>query len=366
MGKEPRTAAARKPLPPNLYRRGETIWARVKVGGTEHRRSLRTADVAEARTQLDLWRAELVKADAGQQTGESYKAAVVRWTKEVLPGAVKPSVMRRYLASMAMLDPVFADMRVTEITERVISRYISTRAGQVTNATIRRDITALSKLLSACIAWGWIDRNPAKFYDRSIIKEQKRTITLPSDADVAWLMDRAPAGMVAPLRLLAETGMRENEAVTLEATNINHTSRTITLVKTKSSRPRRLNWQTPGGDATDVLTTFKDQTTGHLFTTRDGTPYQNFATNFGQVMREAVRRAEDEEVPFTRWRAHDLRHRFAVRWLQAGGDIYRLSRHLGHSSVKTTEIYLDHLSEDELDAVRGVTAVVAQGKSGTS
>ncbi|BAK83265.1 phage integrase [Komagataeibacter medellinensis NBRC 3288] len=42
---------------------------------------------------------------------------------------------------------------------------------------------------------------------------------------------------------------------------------------------------------------------------------------------------------------------FAIRWLKAGGDIYRLSRHLGHTSVKTTESYLSALTADELDHV---------------
>ena len=32
--------------------------------------------------------------------------------------------------------------------------------------------------------------------------------------------------------------------------------------------------------------------------------------------------------------------KFARDWLQKGDDIYDLSRHLGHSSVKTTEICL--------------------------
>lgn len=40
------------------------------------------------------------------------------------------------------------------------------------------------------------------------------------------------------------------------------------------------------------------------------------------------------------FRCHDLRHTFAIRWLQQGGDVYALARHLGHASVKTTEIYL--------------------------
>lgn len=38
--------------------------------------------------------------------------------------------------------------------------------------------------------------------------------------------------------------------------------------------------------------------------------------------------------------AHKFRHSFAVSYLQAGGDIYKLSRLLGHTSVQVTENYL--------------------------
>ena len=54
-------------------------------------------------------------------------------------------------------------------------------------------------------------------------------------------------------------------------------------------------------------------------------------------------------VPF---RFHDLRHRYAVDYLKAGGSIYDLQQHLGHSSVKTTEIYLDYLSPAETRAAK--------------
>ena len=44
---------------------------------------------------------------------------------------------------------------------------------------------------------------------------------------------------------------------------------------------------------------------------------------------------------------HSLRHTFATNYLRAGGDIYRLSRILGHSSVTVTQRYL-HLLHDDL------------------
>ena len=45
--------------------------------------------------------------------------------------------------------------------------------------------------------------------------------------------------------------------------------------------------------------------------------------------------------------AHSLRHTFATEYLRAGGDLYRLSRIMGHSTTRVTERYL-HLVVDDL------------------
>ena len=54
-----------------------------------------------------------------------------------------------------------------------------------------------------------------------------------------------------------------------------------------------------------------------------------------------------ERVGITEFSPHGLRNNFAKRFLMNGGDIYTLSRILGHSSVKVTEeCYLDLTDED--------------------
>lgn len=51
--------------------------------------------------------------------------------------------------------------------------------------------------------------------------------------------------------------------------------------------------------------------------------------------------------PIIGFRFHDLRHRYAVDYLRDGGNIYDLQKILGHSSIRTTELYLDYLTPDE-------------------
>jgi integrase/recombinase XerD len=327
--------------PKNLYQRGDTWWGCIKIAGRKHRCSLRTTDPREAARRLKGWRLKLERGALGDPDSPTWKAAVVKWAEEVLPKSVKPSVAKRYLVSIAQLQAVFGVLRVDQISAAKIAEYISLRSTAASNATIRRDLTALSRLLSACVSWGWRTDNPARSYDRSIIRERRDPITPPAASMVETFIGSAPEGMSHILRLLAETGMRENEAVTLEASDIDWDAKQIRLTRTKTNRPRTLDWKTPGGDAGVVLA--HAPRNGVLFPAATGEAYKNFAANAVRVARDLSGR-DDSFKPF---RVHDLRHGFAIGWLRNGGDIYQLSIHLGHTSLKTTEIYLGHLSARE-------------------
>lgn len=334
--------------PRNLYLRGDTWWGRVKIAGTLHRCSLRTTDPREAARRFKGWRQQLERELYGAADAPTFKEAVVKWAAEVLPEAVKPSVAKRYLSSVAQLDGTFGALRMDQITAKAVADYISSRTGKATNATIRRDLTALSRLLAACVAWGWRTDNPAATFDRSIIRERRDPIQPPDPAALALVLSEAPALIARILRLLDQTGMRENEAVRLEAGDIDRTRRQIRLIKTKTNRPRTIAWQTPGGDAGPALVGLPEA--GWLFPVGDhkkAVPYANFSSNVGQIMRRLEASERKAGRAFRRFRVHDLRHGFAIRWLKAGGNIYDLSRHLGHTSVKTTEVYLGFLTADE-------------------
>jgi integrase len=78
------------------------------------------------------------------------------------------------------------------------------------------------------------------------------------------------------------------------------------------------------------------------------------STRYGQWRRQkqgredrAAAMAGREPTTFKVYRLHDLRHAFAVASLVDDPDcIYRLSEHLGHTLVSTTEIYTGHLRRD--------------------
>jgi integrase len=77
----------------------------------------------------------------------------------------------------------------------------------------------------------------------------------------------------------------------------------------------------------------------------DGKQWRQNPQRLREVLAEGSARAKIP--PLT---PHVLRHTFGTRWLQAGGDIYKLSRILGHSSVAVTEAHHAHLLKENLVA----------------
>jgi len=75
-----------------------------------------------------------------------------------------------------------------------------------------------------------------------------------------------------------------------------------------------------------------------------------------EVMAQGAARAKIPNIS-----PHALRHTFGTRCLQAGGDIYKLSKVLGHASVAVTEEHYAHLlKEDLIAASRQVKLPTAQ------
>ena len=77
-----------------------------------------------------------------------------------------------------------------------------------------------------------------------------------------------------------------------------------------------------------------------LFTTRNRGRYQRITEMFREVRGRAQKLAQKEGRKIRGLRFHDLRHEYAIRYLENGGKLYLLQRNPGHNTVKQTEDYL--------------------------
>jgi site-specific recombinase XerD len=159
---------------------------------------------------------------------------------------------------------------------------------------------------------------------------------------VACGREESPALQVrarAIISLLIDTGIRAQELCTLTMDNL-HLSPNDSYIKVygKGRREREVGL---GPNARQAI---------HRYVTRFrknpyGLPWVFLGKSHQQMTNDGLDRLiyrlrDAAGVVGVRCSAHTFRHTFAVNYLMHGGDIYSLSRLLGHSTVSTTEIYL--------------------------
>jgi len=126
-----------------------------------------------------------------------------------------------------------------EISRSRLADYASARMNAgVKGATVRRDLAAMSCLCSCAVAWDFIDTNPVKQFSKRHIPESAPRTTYPTAEQVDRLVGHTATMTGRIIRLLAETGMRQEEVCGLEWSQVSIQRRKIRLTKTKTSSPR--------------------------------------------------------------------------------------------------------------------------------
>jgi len=148
--------------------------------------------------------------------------------------------------------------------------------------------------------------------------------------------------------VLVNTGLRKSESIAAEWSWVDWREKLLRLPVTekwapKSKKPREV----PLSDA--VLRTLRriPRRGEAIFINRFGNRYREFPD---ATWDKVVARAKLEGGP------HKLRHTFASLFLEAKPDLFQLSKILGHSHTKTTEMY-SHLLPGHLKTARNVVDI---------
>ena len=191
-------------------------------------------------------------------------------------------------------------------------------------------------------------------------RARRRVPYLFTDDDLAALVRCARAStpfqfraetLETLIRLLAVTGMRVNEALSLDRGDIDWHAAVIRVRDSKFHKGRDVpvSASTIAALAAYLRRRNRQQQARHtprLFISLAGTPLDyNY---FGLTFRNAVTAARIGVNAPSRPRIHDLRHGFAIRtvlgWYRAGLDVEallpRLSTYLGHREPRFTYCYL--------------------------
>lgn len=337
-------------MPKNIFERNGIQWARFKVKGVQYCFSLRTRSETKAVERLKSERDRIIEqAHFGGTDPVSWEAAVVEWNNALPRLQLKPATITRYLVSLGQAREWFDGTMVQKIDGAFIKRFIRDRSRRrVSNATIRRDLSAISSVLGVAVDEGWIEENPAKMIDRTRVKERRDPIVLPDPDDIAAVL-ALKSRFIDMADFARETGMRESEIVGLKHNQVRGNAATLTATKTSRVRAVTL---TPR--ALEIIARQPRHYRGqHVFWRGDGEPFKNVSAQFYATVRRVQQKVQQSGGHFRPFRFHDLRHLFAVEYLRnLRGSIYSLQQELGHTSVKTTEGYLAYLTPAEQRAAK--------------
>lgn len=326
----------------NMYLRGEVWWLRAKVAGQDCRESLHTSDVREARRFRDK-RLKEIEGEAWRgEARVEWRAAVVQWIEHT-KGQVSDSTLKRYAVSVAQVTPYLEALSVDKIDAKVIAGLVQARrkAG-ATPATCKRDLTAISSVLRCAQTLGQREGNPALDHAR-LLRERRQPIALPTDDAIAAVCAAASPEFAAFVVAARLTGARQGELVAVKWPVFNEVAATLEIVG-KGSKRRTISLSPAALAHIKGLARHG----AHIFCARDGRPFTNAAWDFRRYLAQARRKSE-----FRRFRYHDLRHLAAVEMLRGGTGIYRVSQHLGHTSVELTQrVYLSFLTPEEADRAK--------------
>jgi site-specific recombinase XerD len=143
----------------------------------------------------------------------------------------------------------------------------------------------------------------------------------------------------AIISMLLDTGIRAGELVglRLEDTHLTVGSDSYLRVFGKGRKQREVGLgRTASAALHRYIARYRGRgAEGVVFLNRAGEPLT--VDGLGQLIR---RLGDWGRVSGVRCSPHTFRHTYAVRFLEAGGELYALSRLLGHSSVAVTENYL--------------------------
>jgi integrase/recombinase XerD len=338
--------------PKGCYWRGDTLWGRALVAGQEHRWSLRTGDSKTAESRYQTEKARLIARSRYGDDRKTWGAAIEAWGDHIASN-VRPNTIRRYLVSLGQVRPLLEGCYLDEIDRALIGEIIRDRRSKgASNATIRRDLGAVSSVLGFCEDETWISANPALAQHKRI-NETRDPIVLPEPADIEWVIGRAPGLFAAMIRAAWRTGCRQEELATLERSRVDLKRKQATVVG-KGNKLRTIDLHGAYETFRPAVLTLRSK---FVFWHSGGDPYANVSSRFAEITASAQKAAQLAGREFRRFRFHDLRHRFAVDFLKDRlGSIHDLQMHLGHSSVKTTEMYLKYLTPEEARAAKSLSA----------
>ena len=232
-----------------------------------------------------------------------------------------------------------SDTPLKEITLTSLRTYYLPLSGRnISSTTIQTYIRALRSFLTWCYQQEYIPVNLSEKF--RLPKAQRKAIDVLTDSEVQRLLFCFNLRYLIHLRnycmcsLMLDSGLRLHEVVTLTIEHT-HLPEGYIIVDGKGNKQRVVPL---GMNTRKYLFRYLSRRPGCASTDRVFL-MSNLEPVTDATLRQMFRKLKKRSgIP--RLRAHLLRHTFATRYLENGGDMYALQQILGHTSLEMVKKYV--------------------------
>jgi site-specific recombinase XerD len=337
-----------------LYRRKDSLiwWMGFSVNGVQYQRSTGTkykklADSILAKVKTQIIEGKWFELDMAKRY--TFDDLMEKYFKEHAGVHKKQSTLDRDHDSYKHLKEMLSGLTLEQISPALVVDYRNKRlAKDAAHSTILNELGLLRNAFNISIKhWRWCKENPVSQVSLNLKGGQiDRWLTADEEGRLlegakGQLSDQ----LVDMINLALNTGMRKGEILSLRIHDIDFPRKTLLVTESKSGEKRSIPLNRIAMEILQRRAVQKSiSISGFIFSTSSHT--QILPRNLNRAFYKAIAKAKIEKFRF-----HDLRHTFATRLVQAGIDLYKVSKLLGHKDISTTQRYAHHSPESLREGV---------------
>jgi len=248
-----------------------------------------------------------------------------------------------YRSALAKLLSIAGDVPIVSLSPQHFDNYKVERLKTISPTTVNIELRTFRAALNTALRWELIERNP--FSRLKFASVPETTPVFFSREDFQKLISFIREGWLREVVIFAVlTGMRRGEITNLRWEEVDLSRKLLTIqsnptFKTKNGKRRTI----PLNETALYILSARHgkNVSEYVFTLNNKKISEGWLTH---AFKKAVYdvRLKDDRLHF-----HSLRHTFASWLVQDGVSIYAVKELLGHSDVKTTQVY-SHLQGSEL------------------
>ncbi len=295
-----------------------------------------------------------IHLDISEAQKRTVSDAIERFIKEEILHTNRGIHLHRWKASIGnYFLSAITEVKINDVTSAW--KVLGPSNKRLKCATVNRHLDSLSVVFQAALRWGWARENPVRKARR--FQEPLGRIRYLTEIEREKLFVQCRKSKYRPLELVVllalSTGMRKEELLSMQWSQVDLINGTLILLKTKNNTSRRVYIRGQSLRLFREHAKVRQLNSPYVFPGKKPSSKKPDAARPANERHFDIRKAWEkalEDAEICDFRFHDLRHSCASYLAMNGATALEIAEVLGHRGLDTVKRYA-HLSDTHTASV---------------